>query len=64
MLKKQSIRDTEVFINNNKKPASKDEIITLSEDWSESEVNLFKRLLKQGGYVRIKGIRYRLVVPY
>ena len=65
MLKPQSIRDTiTVYINHAKKPAKKAEIIALSENWEENEVNLFKRLLKQGGYAEIKGVKYRLVLDY
>ena len=66
MLKKQSIREDNVtvYVNHAKKPAKKDELITLSESWSDAETELFKRLLKQGGYTEIKGVKYRLVLSY
>ena len=63
MLKKQSIRSgVSVYINHSKKEAKKEEIIALSEEWSENEVNLFKSLLRQGGYMKIKGNSFRLVL--
>jgi len=63
MLKPQSIRDTvKVYINHSPKPAKKEEIIALSEEWGENEINIFKQLLKQGGYMKIKGNSFRLVI--
>jgi hypothetical protein len=63
MLKPQSIRDTvKVYINHSPNPAKKKEIISLSEEWGESEINVFKQLLKQGGYIKIKGNSFRLVL--
>ena len=63
MLKPQSIRgDVKVYINHAPKPAKKDEIIALSEGWTENQTTLFKRFLKQGGYVEIKGVKYRFVI--
>lgn len=65
MLKKQSIRSgVSVYINHSKKEAKKEEIITLSEEWTENEVSLFKSLLRQGGYIKIKGNSFRLVLDY
>ena len=52
MLKKQSIRSNQtIFINKNDRPASKDEILALSEFWTDREEGLFRKLLKQGGSV-------------
>jgi hypothetical protein len=66
MLKPQSIREDNVtvYVNHAKKAAKKHELITLSEQWSDAETDLFKRLLKQGGYAEIKGVKYRLVIAY
>ena len=65
MLKKQSIRSgVSVYINHSKKEAKKEEIIVLSEEWTENEVSLFKSLLRQGGYIKIKGNSFRLVLDY
>jgi hypothetical protein len=63
MLKKQSIRSIhKIFLNKNPKPAEKDEIIALSEFWSENEEILFRKLLKQGGSIGIKGTHFKVVV--
>ena len=63
MLKKQSIRSNhKIYLNKSDKPAEKDEIIALSEFWSENEEILFRELLKQGGSMRIKGNHFKLVV--
>ncbi len=40
--------------------SSKDEIIKLSEEWSENEEILFKKLLQQGGNIKIKGNNFRV----
>jgi len=63
MLKKQSIRSNQtIFINKNDRPASKDEILALSEFWTDREEALFRKLLKQGGSVKIQGTHFRVVV--
>tara|TARA_R110002153_G_C12971387_1_gene461337 strand:+ start:126 stop:347 length:222 start_codon:yes stop_codon:yes gene_type:complete len=63
MLKKQSIRKThKIFLNNNKSTSEKDEIISLSESWTEKEEILFRKLLHQGGSVSIKGTHFKVVV--
>lgn len=63
MLKKQSIRSNQkIFINKNKRPASKDEVIALSEFWTDKEEGLFRKLLKQGGSVKIQGTHFNVVV--
>jgi hypothetical protein len=62
-LKKQSIRyNHKIYLNKSKEPSEKDEIIALSKFWSENEENLFKKLLKQGGSINIKGNHFKLVV--
>ena len=63
MLKKQSIRSNQtIFINNNDKSASKDEILALSEFWNDKEEGLFRKLLKQGGSTKIQGTHFKVVV--
>ena len=60
-LKKQSIRfNHRIYINGNYTPATKDEIIKLSDFWSENEEDLFKKLLQQGGNVKIKENNFRV----
>ena len=61
-LKKQSIRSTQkIYLNNDPKQASKEEIITLSESWTEREEILFRKILQQGGSVTIQGNHLRVV---
>jgi len=63
MLKKQSIRSNQtIFINKNLRSANKDEILALSEFWTDREEGLFRKLLKQGGSVKIQGTHFRVVV--
>jgi len=61
-LTKQAIRrGVTIFCRN--KILTKDEIIALSEKWNEKEVNLFRKMLKQGGRFSIQGIKFIIVVP-
>ena len=46
-LKKQTIRGLEK-IQLNGKPTTKEELITLSESWSENEEIIVRKILKQG----------------
>ena len=59
---KQSIRRG-VTISDKTKNLTKDEIITLSEKWTEKEINLFKKMLKQGGRFSINGVKFSITVP-
>ena len=53
-LKKQSIRQgVHVLINN--KLATKEELITLSESWTEKKEVFFRKMLQQGGKFRMDG---------
>ena len=55
MLKPQSIRKG-IVITINGKEAEKQEVIDLSKEWSEQQLNFFKKLLKQGGQFKINGV--------
>ena len=59
-LKPQSIRKG-VQITLNGKEAEKQEIINLSKEWSESQINFFKKLLKQGGDTKINGVYIKII---
>ena len=60
-LKKQTLRkDTTVFMND--ELPTKEELITLSESWSEKEENLFRKMLKQGGKFSVGGRKF-FVIP-
>ena len=62
MLTKQAIRGA-IQISANGESISKDEIISLSEGWSEREENFFRKMLKQGGVFKIKDTRFNIIVP-
>jgi hypothetical protein len=51
-LKKQTIRGLE-NIKLNGEPTTKEELITLSESWSENEEIIVRKILKQGGKCKI-----------
>ena len=62
-LKKQSIRANQtIYLNDNKFPSTKEEIITLSEEWNETQTNFFKKMLKQGGKFKVNGKRFKVEV--
>lgn len=39
---------------------SRERVVQLSHDWSERDITLFKKIVKQGGTVRIKGVKYEI----
>lgn len=51
-LKKQSIRGLEDILLNGE-PTTKEELITLSEMWSENEELAVRKILKQGGKCKV-----------
>ena len=51
-LKKQTIRGLE-NIKLNGEPTTKEELITLSENWSENEEIIVRKILKQGGKCKV-----------
>lgn len=54
MLSKQSIRkNVTIYLNN--ELIEKDVLIKMSEDYSERELNLVRKMIKQEGKVRIQG---------
>ena len=56
-LSKQSIRKG-MRITANGDEISKEELILISEEWTEVQENFFRKMLKQGGHFRLKGIKY------
>lgn len=60
-LKPQSIRKG-TTISLNGKVVEKPEIIELSTHWSESQINFFKKMLQQGGELRINGMFMKITV--
>ena len=62
-LKRQSIRANQtIYLNGNKEPSTKEEIIKLSEEWNEIQEKFFKKMLKQGGEFKVKGNKFKTVV--
>jgi hypothetical protein len=61
MLSKQSLRsNVQVFIND--ELATKEQLISLSESWTDNEEALFRKLLKQGGKFKIRGQHYKIQI--
>jgi len=60
-LKKQSIR-TKHHILANGNSISKEELILISENWSEIQENFFRKMLKQGGKFKVAGIKYEVKI--
>ena len=60
-LKTQSIRKGVTIILNGKE-VEKQEIIDLSTTWSESQINFFKKMLKQGGDTKINGATINITI--
>lgn len=59
---KQSIRRG-VTVSDRTKNLTKDEVIAMSEKWTEKEIIFFKKMLKQGGRFSIKGTKFSITVP-
>ena len=60
-LKKQSIRKGMNIIANGD-PISKDELILISESWSEIQESFFRKMLKQGGHFKLGRIKYEITL--
>ena len=58
-LSKQSIRKG-MHITANGDKISKDELISISEEWNEVQENFFRKMLKQGGHFKLKGVKYEI----
>lgn len=56
-LKKQSIRKS-MHITVDGEELTKDELISLSEEWSEIQENFFRKMIKQGGHFKLKGRKF------
>jgi len=60
-LKGQSIRNG-VSITLNGVKADKTEVITLSQDWTESQEKFFKKMLQQGGRCKVNGNVFEIII--
>tara|TARA_R110001592_G_scaffold235777_2_gene493913 strand:- start:217 stop:483 length:267 start_codon:yes stop_codon:yes gene_type:complete len=61
VLKPQSIRNN-VKITWNGDPISKQEIIDMSVLWNDKQIIFFKKMLKQGGTVKIDNNKFKIVI--
>ena len=60
-LTKQSLRKG-VHVLMNGKLATKEELITLSEGWSEKREVFFRKMLQQGGKFSFDGIKFEIKI--
>jgi len=60
-LTKQSLRKG-VHVMMNGKLATKEELIILSEDWSEKREVFFRKMLQQGGKFKFDGIEFEIKI--
>jgi hypothetical protein len=60
-LKGQSIRNG-VSITLNGEKVEKAEVITLSQDWNESQEKFFKKMLQQGGKCKVNGNSFEIIL--
>ena len=59
MLSKQSIRgNVKIFLED--ELLNKDQVLEFSKEWSEKEELLFRKMLKQGGIIRIQGKKFKI----
>ena len=59
MLSKQSIRGN-VKILLDDEVLTKDQILEFNKEWSEKEELLFRKMLKQGGVIKIQGKKFKI----
>ena len=57
----QSLRNN-IIIKLNGEYVRKEEIINLSKDWNDRQITFFKKMLQQGGNLRILGNLFEITV--
>lgn len=62
-LSKQTIRSNMHIVVDGRE-ISKEELIIISEGWNENQEIFFRKMLKQGGHFRLKGIKYEVDIEY
>ena len=60
-LSPQSIRSN-VLIQLNGEYVNKETIISLSESWNEKQISYFRKMVQQGGNVRINGDLFEITI--
>ena len=63
MLTKQAIRRGTLVTNEKEVPFSKEELVAMSENWTEKEEMFFRKMLRQGGTFKFNGQKFRISVP-
>jgi hypothetical protein len=59
-IKPQSIRSgVTIYVNGNQ--VEKADVIALSNEWNERQDTLFKKTLKDGGEITIKGVHFKVI---
>lgn len=61
-LKPQSIRKGMTILVEGEE-ISKEDLIELSESWTEAQENFFRKMLKQGGEFKIQGKKFKTTPP-
>jgi hypothetical protein len=60
-LKGQSIRKgVDIYLNG--ALSTKQQVIELSESWTESQENFFRKMIKQGGTFKVAGVSFEIKV--
>ena len=57
-IKKVSVTKTSQFIVEGEGIVDRERIVTLSHNWTERDIILFKKIAKQGGTCRVQGVKY------
>ena len=57
----QSIRSN-VFIELNGEYVKKEHVIELSKSWNDKQISYFRKMLKQGGSLKINGDSFKITI--
>ena len=57
----QSIRNN-VFIKLNDEYVKKEHVIELSKSWNDKQISYFRKMLKQGGSLKINGDSFKITI--
>jgi len=61
-IKKVSVTKTSQYIVDGEGIVDRERIVTLSHNWTERDITLFKKLAKQGGTCKLQGVKY-IITP-
>ena len=61
VLTPQSIRNN-VFIELNDEYIKKEHVIELSKNWNDKQISYFRKMLKQGGSLKINGNSFKITI--